>query len=316
MAVLALACVLAGRLATAEAGPGPQQPADQRVQIVYPVADLIVPIDGDTYQRTSSPDQVMDMLRKTAAPASWTGQGGSGTIQYFPMSMSLLVRQSPAVQREVAQLLRALRRLQDIEVAVELRVVQLPEKLADEFRAKAGFESVKTPDQAKVDTAFLSERELYPWLRLFQTDPGFEILMAPKMTMFDGQQAQIAVNVQENGEPGLRCILRPAVSADRRFVRLMMDYRQTLLGSAPLTLKHEGTIADGRTMVVPLGKVMADRREEEVNVLSKVPYVSRLVRNVGYAREARTVFLLVTPRVIVHEEEEEVFFSEPTAVRR
>jgi hypothetical protein len=316
MAVLALVCVLAGRLATADAGPGPQQPADQRVQVVYPVADLIVPIDGDTYQRTGSPDQLMDLVRKTVAPTSWIGQGGSGTIQYFPMKMSLVVKQTPALQRDVAHVLRALRRLQDVEVAVELRIVQVSDELAGEFRAKAGFERVKTESDTTVEMTFLSEKEVYPWLRLFQTDPLCQIMMAPKMTMLDGQQAQIAVGGQENSEPSLRCVLRPSVSADRRFVRLKIEYRQMAPGSAPLALKHESTIADGRTMVVPLGKVLAERREEEVNVLSKVPYVNRLVRNVGCAREARDVFLLVTPRVIVNEEEEQVFFSEPPAVRR
>ena len=39
-------------------------------------------------------------------------------------------------------------------------------------------------------------------------------------------------------------------------------------------------------------------------ILSKIPYLSRLYRNVGYSREAREIFLFVTPRLIVNAEEE------------
>ncbi len=40
-------------------------------------------------------------------------------------------------------------------------------------------------------------------------------------------------------------------------------------------------------------------------VLSKLPYVDRLFRNVGYGREAESLLLMVTPRVIINAEEEE-----------
>jgi hypothetical protein len=39
-------------------------------------------------------------------------------------------------------------------------------------------------------------------------------------------------------------------------------------------------------------------------VLSKVPYVNRLFRNVGTSKETQQVLVMVTPRIIVHQEEE------------
>ncbi len=97
MAMLALACVLAGRLAVADAGPGKERKTDERVQLVYPVADLVVPIKGDTLKRTTDPDQLMELVRTTVAPTSWVDRGGTGSIQYFPLRMALVVCQSPAV---------------------------------------------------------------------------------------------------------------------------------------------------------------------------------------------------------------------------
>jgi general secretion pathway protein D len=42
-----------------------------------------------------------------------------------------------------------------------------------------------------------------------------------------------------------------------------------------------------------------------VPLLSKVPYINRLFRNVGIGREADSLMMMVTPRIIIQEEEEE-----------
>jgi len=42
-----------------------------------------------------------------------------------------------------------------------------------------------------------------------------------------------------------------------------------------------------------------------VPLLSKVPYVNRLFRNVGIDRSTDSLMMMVTPRIIIQEEEEE-----------
>jgi type II secretory pathway component GspD/PulD (secretin) len=360
--VLALACVLAGRLAVADAGQEPEQrQPDTLTQVVYAVAELVVPIGTDGSSKPATREaQLMELIRKTVAPTSWQEQGGSGSMQYYPLGMALVVRQSPAVQAQVVDLLKALRRLQDVEVAIELRLVQMSPELAAEFRAKGGFERQGAESGKNALAASFSDKELYPWMRLFQADPATQIMMTPKLTVFNGQHSHMAVletqsyvteyKVARDGDRlavvpqtqkiavGVKCGLLPTVSADRRFVRLMVDFRQTSLpgpvATMPVTLKlasvdgeeklftgaiqqpHVQTlelkqrlaIPDGRTMAISLGEVMSEARTEtEAPVLSRVPYLCRLVRTVGVSREQREVFLFVTPRVIVNEEEEEVF---------
>ena len=46
------------------------------------------------------------------------------------------------------------------------------------------------------------------------------------------------------------------------------------------------------------------RNEFGVPGLSKIPYVNRLFRNVGIGRETQSLMLMVTPRIIIQEEEE------------
>ena len=41
-------------------------------------------------------------------------------------------------------------------------------------------------------------------------------------------------------------------------------------------------------------------------LLNKIPYVSRLFKNTGVGRETESLMLMVTPRIIIQEEEEEL----------
>src|SRR5205085_10263789 len=47
--------------------------------------------------------------------------------EYMPIGMALVIIQTPDVQEQVADLLDALRRLQDLQVAVEVRMITLAE---------------------------------------------------------------------------------------------------------------------------------------------------------------------------------------------
>ena len=47
------------------------------------------------------------------------------------------------------------------------------------------------------------------------------------------------------------------------------------------------------------------RNAQGVPVLSKLPYINRLFKNVGIGRESQSLMLMVTPRIIIQEEEEE-----------
>ena len=65
------------------------------------------------------------------------------------------------------------------------------------------------------------------------------------------------------------------------------------------------SVPDGGTILLGGIKRLAEGRAERgVPVLSKIPYLSRLFRNVAVGRDARSLMLMVTPRIIIQEEEE------------
>src|SRR5262249_8986547 len=72
-------------------------------------------------------DQLIKLITSTIAPQSWADMGGPGTIDYYPLGLALVVTQTPDIQEQIADLLAALRRLQDQEVSVEVRFITIAE---------------------------------------------------------------------------------------------------------------------------------------------------------------------------------------------
>jgi type II secretory pathway component GspD/PulD (secretin) len=72
-------------------------------------------------------DQLIKLITNTIQPHSWSDAGGPGTIDYHPLTMALVINQAADIQEQISELLAALRRLQDQEVAVEVRLISVTE---------------------------------------------------------------------------------------------------------------------------------------------------------------------------------------------
>ncbi len=136
---------------------------------------------------------------------------------------------------------------------------------------------------------------------------------------------------------GVVLTVTPVVSADRRYVRMTLSPNFTAIegfttiqvpaavggsglggGSAAIngtiqlpqftitTVTTTVTVPDGGTVLLGGVKRLNEQRSEfGVPVLSKVPWIDRLFRNVGIGRITSSLMLMVTPRIIILEEEEE-----------
>src|SRR5207302_5735986 len=72
-------------------------------------------------------DVLINLIKSTISPDSWKDVGGEGTINYYPIGLALVVNQTQDIQEQVADLLAALRRLQELEVAIEMRMITVSE---------------------------------------------------------------------------------------------------------------------------------------------------------------------------------------------
>ena len=66
------------------------------------------------------------------------------------------------------------------------------------------------------------------------------------------------------------------------------------------------SVPDGGTVLLGGIKRLSEGRNEfGVPILDKIPYLNRLFKNVGIGRETQSLLMMVTPRIIIQEEEEE-----------
>ena len=70
-------------------------------------------------------DTLIELITATIAPDTWDDVGGDGSIQGFPTNLSLVVSQTQEVHEQIADLLEQLRRLQDLQVTIEVRFITL-----------------------------------------------------------------------------------------------------------------------------------------------------------------------------------------------
>lgn len=287
----------AGLLTHAVFGAGASCPEVRTV--IYHVADLVIPPDTRPVTVSIGPEakmrrprkklkttqnQLIKQITETVAPDAW----GDGKIKYRAEDMSLVVTQTGIVQEQIADLLAALRREQEVNVSLEVRLVSVSEetfeKIGVDFEPKRG--------------AFMDQVAAVQTLRTVQTDRRANVMQAPKVTCFDRQRVNFCL-----AEGGINFALSvtPTISTDRRFVRLNVRLRREGVEDQ----KVKAVLADGCSVAVPGWDVQhVTAQETAVPILSRIPYVNRLFKNVGYARESEKVFLMLTPRIVVQEESE------------
>jgi type II secretory pathway component GspD/PulD (secretin) len=275
---------------------GAEPPCPEPRTVVYTVADLVIPPDTRPITISIGPeakanrprkkppttkDQLIQRITTAVSPGTW----GEGKIEYRAKDMSLVVTHTPAVQRKVADLLAALRREQEVNVCLEVRLVSVSEETFE--RIGVDFEPKKG--------ASLGQDGLRSVLEIAQGDRRTNIMQAPKVTCFDRQRVNFRLAVDGTD---VALSITPTVSADRRSVRLNLRLRRDGAEDG----KVKATLADGCSVALPGWSVTREARQEfGPPVLSRIPYVNRLFKNVGYARESEMVFLMVTPRVIVQD---------------
>jgi type II secretory pathway component GspD/PulD (secretin) len=370
--------LLAGLLALPLLVPAKLPAGDEchLARVTYQVADLVIPVPSEVHvpsdpapksAAATQQDHLIKLITSTVEPKSWSQSGGRGTIDYHPLTMALVVCQAPEVQQQVADLLSALRRMQNTQVALEVRLITMDEACVERLGldGKEGAPSKAAGDSGSPPRAsFLSDAQVLRLFEAAQGDRRTNVMQAPKVTVQSGQTSVLDLTEPEsfvtgidcrvapNGNPvitpkleqvpvGLRLTAKPVVSADRRFVNVTLNVDLSTVGDpkadlipvkVPVTATpnaddetpkeftqfiqcpHITRMAVDSTVNIPDGGtvlVSGLKREREVRsefgppVLSEIPYLNRLFKNVGYGRAKECVLLMVTPRVIVTTDEEE-----------
>jgi RNA polymerase sigma factor (sigma-70 family) len=164
------------------------------LRVTYSVIDLVSPLDGldvdaksnKKEERKTKEDWLIKKVVQTVAPTSWKDSGGAGAIRYYAPAMTLVVDNTPQVQAQVKHLLETMRRVQEVQVVAETRIISLN---AASFVKLRGL----LPQLKDDSHALLTDAEIVALIRQAQEDADTNVMQAPKITFLPGQRVGLAI---------------------------------------------------------------------------------------------------------------------------
>ena len=86
-------------------------------------------------------DSLIDLITSSIKPTSWDAMGGPGSIMPFETNLSIVVSQTQDVHEEIVDLLEQLRRLQDLQVTIEVRFITLNDNFFERIGVSFDFDT-------------------------------------------------------------------------------------------------------------------------------------------------------------------------------
>jgi general secretion pathway protein D len=77
--------------------------------------------------------QLMQLIQTTIEPESWEALGGVGTMAPYPQNLSLVVSTTSDVHDQIVDLLESLRRLQNLQITIEVRFITLSDTFFEQI---------------------------------------------------------------------------------------------------------------------------------------------------------------------------------------
>ena len=331
---------------------------------------------------------------------SWVENGGQvGSLKF--LSGQLIVTQTPENQRRVLSLLDKLRETRAIQVSIETRFLQIQRSFLNDIGVDLDFFfNINDPNHfspisvsqssnvfpatpttpvpgsigataqpaVTIQGSFLDDFQVNFLIRATQATLNSTVLTAPRVTVFNGQQAFVVVSAQQayvgdleavtgdnvglfnpiisTVQSGVRLVVQPTVSADRKYVTLSLQpqvsqlvslvnfpvfgvttgaantggtggttQNQVFTGNVQLPLIQLTSVntivsvPDGGTLLLG-GQTLAGETEVEegVPILSKIPFIKRLFTNKSVAKDEQVLLIMVKPNIIIQKELESEAF--------
>ncbi|MEM1069748.1 MAG: DUF4974 domain-containing protein, partial [Planctomycetota bacterium] len=76
---------------------------------------------------------LIDLIQTTVVPDTWEALGGPSTMAPYPQNLSLVISTTSDVHDQIADLLESLRRLQNLQITIEVRFITLADTFAEQI---------------------------------------------------------------------------------------------------------------------------------------------------------------------------------------
>jgi type II secretory pathway component GspD/PulD (secretin) len=215
----------------------------------------------------------------------------------------------------------------DEQVKIEVRFISMAEDFFERIGVDFSSDGAKDKASGPADPrepSFLDENQTRKFLQAAEGDVRTNITQIPSILVSNGKTAVVRclekrplANPVRQTEPiaycpksetlstGYELSVRPKITSDRRAVTLDLKTALNSLNSeelprtTTLSLESKLTIPAGGTVLLGGWKRLSEgRREYGPPALSKVPYVNRLFRNVGYTKATENVLVMVTASIV------------------
>jgi general secretion pathway protein D len=343
--------------------------------------------------------EITNAIKRQIDPDSWIDNGGKASLTYLSGGQ-LIVSASAENQTRVVSLLDKLREAAAIQVSIETRFLTIQRNFMEDIGVdldfffninnptrfspivvqQGSFPFTATPTTPvpgsigstaqpgiQVQGSFLDDFQVNFLIRATQASINSTTLTAPRVTVFNGQQAFVLVAQQQayvsdleavtgdgvglfnpiidTVQTGVRLVVQPTVSADRKYVTLSLqpqvsqlvalsnfpvfglanqnnqggggggNNQQVFQASVQLpilditSVNTIVSVPDGGTLLLG-GQTLAGETEVEegVPILSKIPFIKRLFTNRSTAKDERILLILVKPTIIIQREVEQQQF--------
>ncbi len=352
-------------------------------------------------------DDITNLIKETVDRESWIDNGGKvGQLKF--LSGQLIATQTAENHRQMVGLLDKLRESKAIQVSIETRFLTVQRNFIEDIGVDADFffninnpnkfspisvqqttaDFTKNPSTPvpgsiassgsqtspgiQVQGSFLDQFQVNFLVTATQATTNSTIVTAPRVTVFNGQQAFVVIGAQQayvsdleavagqgvglfnpivdTVTSGVRLVVQPTVSADRKYVTLSLqpqvsqlvslvnfpvfgvqqnnnnnnngngnnnNQSQAFQGQIQLPLINLTSVntivsvPDGGTLLLG-GQTAAGEIEKEsgVPILSKIPIIKRLFTNKSMAKDEQVLLILVKPTIIIQREVEQQQFPQ------
>ncbi len=94
------------------------EPNEEKMVIkTYAVGDLIVPaLNGSIDQKVA---HTLNLISQNVKPNTWATKGGKGTVDYFPLGLTIVVNQTVEGHKELEKYIKELRKNTEAEEKVK-----------------------------------------------------------------------------------------------------------------------------------------------------------------------------------------------------
>ena len=99
-------------------------------------------------------DSLMELVVSVVEPNSWDEVGGQASVRPFETTLSLVIRQTQQAHEEIQDLLAQLRRLQDLQVSIEVRFVTVSDKFFERIGVDFDFNVQGTAPVNNINSQF------------------------------------------------------------------------------------------------------------------------------------------------------------------